>query len=224
MESETLVFGLAGFLLTVAAISTAGGDVIFEFNFNYQNETVGGEAIGIGLEDAEEFGSYDFVYYDNSADKLRVNTTALENTTGGTPSVYLNPNVTGVKNYIITAEVPSSYYDNCAGKLKYQQGLISQQIENGENVFENRRSGRGDFNIIWGSNLFDSQNCQDLLYDSNITEIQAEFPSDTETGARNLLSNFQNVSSGNYWFNFIFTGAASILAIWLFLLWLRGSA
>lgn len=218
-----MVLGISLFILTVSFISLSGGAEIFVFNFDYQNESIQGEEINVGISDAEEYSTYDFVYYDQDVDKLRVNTTALENQTGGTPRAYFNPNITGIESYDITAEVPQDYYNDCGGALEFEQGLTDRRISDGSNTFANYRDGRGDFAVTWNRGLLPTEECIDTLYRSNITEVTAQFPRAADAGALDIVSQFTDADSGYGWFNYIVMGSISVLIGYIVLTWLRGN-
>lgn len=223
MGDHSTVLGISLFILTVSMISLSGGAELFVFNFDYQNTSVGGEEINVGIEDAEEYSTYDFVYYDADVDKLRVNTTALENQTGGTPRAYFTPNITGVESYEVNAEVPDMYYMECGGTLEFSQGFIDRTINDGSNTFTNQRDGRGDFEITWNRGLFPSEECIDTLYESNITEVTAEFPTAADAGALDMVQQFTTADSGYEWFNYIVMGSIGIIVGYIVITWLRGN-
>ena len=212
------VFGIALFMFTLSFLTFAGGGDYYVFNFDYANETVTGQEINLDLQD---FENSRYTYYDEETDKLRVNQTAIAQVSSPRPIAYYNSNVSGIETYIVEAEVNEAYYDVCGGEFLFEQGLTNTRIFDGTNRLESL--GSTEFRFAWQDAFLDNQSCQTTLFNSNITSIEAEFPSATERSATSLLGQFSDADSEYRWFNYIFMGSFSVLIGYIILKLVRGS-
>lgn len=222
MGEYSSVFGISLFILTLSMISLQGGSQVFEFDYAYQNATIGGNQIDVGIDDAQEGIETFFTYYDAETDKLRVNVSAVNDTAAGEATASFEPNTTGVESYIINAEV-SENLSECQGYgMAYKQGLFSEPIQDGSNTFE-VEGGDGSFNIQWNTGLLQSEECNEALWNSNITGIQATFPAATDIGTMDLIRQFSSADSGYQWYNYIVMGSIAVLIGYIILVWARGN-
>jgi hypothetical protein len=218
MSDESFVLGISIIFLTVFAISSAGAGTLFQFNFNYANQTITGEKVGLGLDEWESQSVGDPFYYDEANEKLRINSSYNSTTR---PSIRYVPNVSNFESYVIEVEIPEEVVNGSEDtflyepRVSFKQGLIYTELENGTNIVNNY--GSGDFEIRY----FDAHDDLDL-YRSNITSVDVRFPSEPETGAVNLFRQFQNASSGYSYFNIIFLGAVGIFFSYLLIKIARG--
>jgi len=218
MGDDKIVLGLSIFFLTVFAVTQAGGGTIFQFNFNQANQTLGGEEVGLGLDNFESQSVGDPFYFDEASDKLRINDSYNSSTR---PSIRYVPNVSNFDSYIVDVEIPEAVVNGSRDTLLdkprvvLKQGLIITELDDGTNRVENY--GAGDFEIRY-LGAHDDQ----VLYDSNITNIQVRFPASPDTGAVNLFRQFNSADSGYSFFNIIVLGAAGVILSYLVLKITRG--
>lgn len=218
MSDYNDVLGMAVFFFTMSFLTLSGGGEYYVFNFNYANQSVSGEEINLDLQD---FENSRYTYYDEETDKLRVNQTATAQVTSPRPIAYYNSNVSGIETYIIEAEVNQDYYNVCNGEFLFEQGLTNIQLSDGTNRIESL--GSTEFRFAWQDAFLDNQTCQNTLFNSNITSIEAEFPSATERSATQLIGQFTDAESNYNWFNIIFMGSFSVLVGYIILKLVRGS-